>query len=211
MNERQKPSWENLVDWVDGRLSPDEAERVEAWANQSESDADLAWLRAFRQSRQEIVLDEPPAELRSELRSMFANHAADAAADAAAKADRPSLTERLMAALSFDSGLQLGMAGARGQSAALRQLIYSADTADITLTLQNGDDGLQIDGQILPLVDRALDELRAELTQDGALINEAAVDASGHFAFASIAAGAYQLAIRSEALTIEIESIELRL
>lgn len=207
MNDQQKPSWETLVDWIDGRLSSDEAELVEAWANQSESDADLAWLHAFRQSRQAIVLDEPPAELRRELRGMFADHVATAAAET----ERPSLTQRLIAALSFDSGLQLGMAGARGHADALRQLIYSTDVADVTLTLQDGDAGLQIDGQILPLIDMALGELHAELTQDGEVVDEAAVDASGQFTFASISPGAHQLAVRSETLTIEIESIDLRM
>ncbi|MCB0061444.1 MAG: hypothetical protein KDE19_05000 [Caldilineaceae bacterium] len=207
-NDEQNPSWETLVNFVDGRLTSEEAKSVEEWTiHNAESGATVVWLRALKRVGREVALDEPPRELRSALRTTFADYASRMAERASA----PSLVERLVAVLSFDSGLQPGLAGARGPAEATRQLVYSADAADITLTIQQGTAGLQIHGQLLPIADVAPEEFQVQLQQKDEIVQQAAVDPAGQFVFSAIEPNTYQLLFQTGTLTILVESAALQI
>lgn len=213
MNHEQQSPWQKLADLVDGRLSPEEAASVEEWAgHDAELSATLAWLRAFRRAGSEVALDEPAPGLRSTLRAQFAEYVSNSVQEVnAGEANTSSIIQRLIAALSFDSGLQPGLEGARGAAETMRQLVYSVDIADISLTIQETTDGLNIHGQILPIIDMTLDGFQAQLRRDDDRIAEVFVDAPGHFTFLSVEPNRYQLMLGTDALTILIESIELDL
>ena len=70
MTNREMPSWQQLIDWLEGRLSSEETERVQQQIDHADASlrADVDWIRAFLQSRETIILDEPPADLRVALR-----------------------------------------------------------------------------------------------------------------------------------------------
>ena len=172
------PSWQQLIDWIEGRLSPTDASIVEQQVANAgaKTTADVAWIRAFVRAGDEIVLDEPPAELRSALRASFDAYADKKVAERE-RAGSPNLLNRLVAALTFDSGLQLGLAGARGSElTGVRQLIYTTDLLELSLNIQHRTDGVHIDGQILPIKDLALDAFFARMEQRAQAVAETAVD-----------------------------------
>ncbi len=208
MYSEQTPSWEQLIDWLEGRLSPVEAEAIEAQiAEDQEAAADLAWLSAFKRAGSQIIIDEPPRELHNALRTSF-----DAYVQRQSKSNNADggLFRKLVAALSFDSGLQLGLAGARTMAFPdTRQLIYSTEVADVSLNVQVEEDRLRIDGQLLPVVDVALDQFRARLQKGELFAEEVKVDELGHFAFAAVVPGTYQLTLATNTLIVLIESVDL--
>jgi hypothetical protein len=71
------PAWPDvrtLLDWLEGRLDPDRAERVAAQV----ADADertlrtVQWLRGFLATARELPLEEPPPMVRQSLKQYFA-------------------------------------------------------------------------------------------------------------------------------------------
>ncbi len=212
MDKNPTPSWQQLIDWIEGRLSPVDAARVEQLvANADErTTADVAWIRAFLRAGDQIALDEPPAELRNTLRASFDAYAGKKI-EAPETDDSPTLLERLVATLTFDSGLQPGLAGARGgELRNMRQLIYSTDTLDLSLSVQHGADGAHVEGQILPIKDLTLDAFRVRIQQRAQLVADTSVDAFGLFSFAAIRPDTYQLFLNTEGLSVWIEPLDLR-
>ena len=170
--------------------------------------ADLAWLRAFTHAATEVSLDEPPSELRGALRASFRDHFNHQTEPTGVAA---GLIDRFIAALNFDSGLQHGLAGARaGVPSATRQLVYSTDALDVSLSIQGEANGLRIDGQILPVVDLSLDGFQAQLHKDNETVIQAQVDEFGHFAFSSITPDTYQLTFGTALLTVVLEVVDFR-
>lgn len=213
MNNEQQSSWQKLADLVDGRFPPEEASSIEEWAgHDTELSTTLAWLRAFKRAGRDVALDDPAPELRNTLRAQFAEYASNTVKEVnAGEANTSSIVQRLIAALSFDSGLQLGFEGTRGDTERMRQLVYSVDVADISLTIQDTAAGLNIHGQILPIIDMALEGFQAQIRRDDGKLEEVLVDAAGHFTFLSVEPNSYQLTLGADALMIVIESIELDL
>jgi hypothetical protein len=212
MDMNPTPSWQQLIDWIEGRLSPVDAARIEKQVANAgaETVADVAWIRAFVRAHDEIILDEPPAELRSALRTSFDTYASKKAAEEDVD-ESPNLLQRLVAALTFDSGLQPGLAGARaGETEGVRQLIYSTDAFELSLSLQPGPVGVRVDGQILPLMDLNLDAFHVRIEQDSQLVIDAPVDAYGIFSFEAVRPDIYQLVVHGEELNVRIELLDLR-
>lgn len=212
MDTNSTPSWQQLIDWVEGRLSPVDAAIVEQQvANADEKTlADLAWIRAFARAGDEIVLDDPPAELRRALRASYETYAGKRVAERETE-DAPNLLNRLVATLTFDSGLQPGLAGARsGQSGDIRQLVYSTGTLDLSLSVRQGAEGVQIDGQILPVKDLTLNAFHARIQQGTQLVADTPVDSTGLFSFTALRPNTYQLLLNTEDLSVWIEPLDLR-
>ena len=125
--------------------------------------------------------------------------------------DEPNLLQRLVAALTFDSGLQVGMAGARaGEIDRTRQLIFSSSALDISLDVVQRSEGLSIDGQILPLQEMALETFEARLLQAGDLLAQSSVSADGFFIFESIRPGPYQFLVTDNRISVLVEALDLR-
>ncbi len=218
MSNRETPSWQQLIDWLEGRLSPEEAERVQQQVDHADVSlrADVDWLRAFLHSSATIVLDEPPADLRLALRARyheFVQRESEAGQTNPQAVDEPNLLQRLVAVLTFDSGLQVGMAGARAREIdSTRQLIFSSSALDISLGIlkRSDSEGLYIDGQILPLQTMALETLEARLQQADDVLAQSTVNADGIFSIEAVRPGLYQFVVTGEGISVQVEAIDLR-
>jgi anti-sigma-K factor RskA len=76
MGQSENISFETLLDWVEGRLSSEEAARVARAVieGHAATQATADWLRAFQEVSSEIVLVAPPQTLRRDLQRRFAAH-----------------------------------------------------------------------------------------------------------------------------------------
>lgn len=208
-------NFERLVDWLDGRLSEEEAAAVEkqvATADET-ARANIAWLRAFARASKAAPLASPPPEVRAELIRRFEAHARERR--------QPGLFQRLIASLTLDSGSQLVTAGLRSVDAqsSQRQLVYSTEIADVALNVQARlyDKHLDITGQVFPrgqAATIALPRNRAfsiQLLRDAAEFGLTTTDELGEFAFEAIPPGAYEIVLSAEQAEILIAPVEINL
>lgn len=197
-----------LLDWVEGRLSPQAAQDMElllAGANEQTRET-VAWLRNFVRARQAVTFADPPAATHQLLRERFAAYAAERR--------EPGLLQRLVAALSFDSLLQpaaaVGMRTAGGASFQPRQMVFSCAVADIALNVHRRphDDHIDVSGQIFP---------HGTVTPSGwgvLLIGDTGPDAThtddlGEFAFEAVSPGDYTISLETRRLAITMPMVAL--
>lgn len=194
MTKDRKLRWEQLVDWNDGQLSAQEAARVETLLAEAGEAAqqDANWLRAFARLRASLILADPPAPVHEQIVARF-----EAWAE---KRRQPGLFQRLVAALSFDSGSQSpALAGLRGAATGPRQLIFDSQAVDVAVTIHPQEAAFDMTGQVFPIDDWAFPgDFSVQLLRDG---QEAAITSSddlGEFTFQGLPAGVYELILSSE-------------
>lgn len=197
-----------LLDWVEGRLPPQASQDMElllAGADEAPR-ATVAWLRAFLEARKAVRLAVPPPATHSLLRDRFAAYAAERR--------RPTLVQRLVAALSFDSAnapaLAAGTRTVRGPFAQPRQMVFSCTVADITLNIHRRphDEQIDLSGQIFP---------HDAVTPAGwgvLLIGDSGPDSTrtddlGEFGFEAVAPGDYALSLETTQLAITMPMVAL--
>ncbi len=202
----RKIEFSQLVDWVEGRLSEEEARAVEEQIAVADSAtlADVAWLHKFVRAAQDTPLESPPEEVRSTLIARF---------EAYAEGRRtPGLLRRVVATLAFDGGLRPA-AGVRAASVqgVRRQLIYSADAMDVTLNFwpRGRDNNLDLEGQIFPRDDMELESFIIQLLRGETEVAMTASDDLGSFAFESILPGEYKIILSTEQTEVSITPVEL--
>lgn len=215
MRERDDIGFERLVDWIEGRLSGEEARAVKEHFERAGETvrADVEWLRAFRRVSERTVLDPLPAEVEASLIERFEDYAEGRR--------KPGLPRRLLARLSFDSRLQpaFGMRSA-GTRESRRQLVYATDVADITLDTfsHKRDDRLDLEGQVFPIQEDGrsgdpgpfgvqLVEGRADGLKE---FDTTATDELGAFNFTSVPPGEYDLLLGDGEVEIRLPIGELR-
>ena len=195
-----------LLDWVEGRLSEQEARTVEerVAAGDSATRAHVAWLRAFARVSEDTVIASPPSGVRDTLIERFEAYAEGK--------QHPGLLERLVASLTFDSNLQPA-AGLRavGVPGSQRQLIYSTAAADVAMTVRpRSQDGLlNIYGQILPVDGTDSGVLGVQLLKGSSEAATTATNDLGEFTFEAVSPGAYEVLASSDRIEIQIPQIEL--
>jgi hypothetical protein len=166
--------------------------------------ADVAWLRRFYQASQNIVLAEPPAAVSKWLERRFAAYARGRR--------RPSVWQRLVASLSFDSHAELA-AGVRAVTAPenQRQLIYETGPAMVVLTaqLRSRDRRFDLLGQVLPAREKEADLVRVRLLRGKDEIDSTLTDDLGEFTLTALPAGLYTLVLNSDRYEIVISSLDL--
>lgn len=205
-NETNLP-FEQILDWLEGRLPAEVATAVERQVVTAgpEVHAQVAWLRAFTALQQTVTLAKPPATVRAQLTEQFARYAA-------AK-QQPNLLQRLVAALTFDSARQPGLVGVRtGQAERARQFVYSTGPVDVTLNLQlrKQTQRLNLIGQILanePGVDLAA--FCVQLLQATHEIGITQADDLGEFSFDALEPGTYQLVLSTDDQEIVLPAIDV--
>jgi hypothetical protein len=117
----------------------------------------------------------------------------------------PSALKLIVAALAFDSLTNAPAFGLRSQATAGRQLIYSAETADIDLRVSPENDQWQIAGQVLGVDCVSGDvDLQGDDFSASAKLNDLC-----EFSFGSVPAGAYKVSIRLPDAVIETPPLEL--
>jgi hypothetical protein len=71
--DRCRPSFRTLLDWLEGRLDADVAERVAAQVAEADERSlrTVDWLRGFLITARELPLEAPPPIVRQRLRQYF--------------------------------------------------------------------------------------------------------------------------------------------
>ena len=196
-----KLTFEQVLDWVEGRLSAAEAADVAAQVAEDPAQMETAqWLRAFIRRSSSSGLVAPPERARSSVFKMIA----------ARRKPQHSALQRVVAALLPASGPRL--AGVRGsQRASQRQLTFTAEHADIVVNIQPRarDKQSDIQGQVLPTGNMDAHRLVVQMLRSGAEFGITMTNKLGEFAFESIPPGSYELIVSSDLAEIELAPITL--
>lgn len=194
---------EQILDWLEGRLSAQAAATVAAQVAVADGalQAQVAWARAFLQASAAVIVESPPSALHQKLQQRFVDHQRQ---QQAAETE-PGFFQRLVAALTFDSFLQPGLAGVRSaQTLDLRQLVYSTDVADVALNVRRdrtlGSHTLA--GQLLSTSDLDPATVSVQLLQNDREAGITLADDLGEFTFANLPAGEYQLILSADQLEL---------
>ncbi|MEZ4732238.1 MAG: hypothetical protein R3E79_34410 [Caldilineaceae bacterium] len=199
-------TFERLLDWLEGRLSSAESQAIadQVAAADETVQADVAWLRTFLHLSDAIVWEAPPSTVHAALVQQFVDQR---------KGEQLAggLWQRLVAALTFDSYLQPGLAGARGvEQPHTRQLIYNSAVADIALNLSQGvDHTLTILGQILPIGTITPESCAVQVLQGERAVGLVLADDLGEFAFTGLPTGEYQLMVTGDQFDLTIPQLSL--
>jgi len=171
----------DVVDWAEGRLEPEAAERVRLAVEADPSLAATAdWVRSFRTAASRERLEAPPAHVRELLVRRFAAY----------RPAPPTLVERLRAVIGFDSALGAPAMGVRaGATTSTRHVVLTTDLADLALDLYPEDRRVRLEGQLLPVDPEASAAGTVQLLRDGAVLVTATADGTGRFALAPLEAG----------------------
>jgi hypothetical protein len=206
MPDSGDPQFAKLLDWVEGRLSEEEARAVERLValGDSATREEVAWLRAFARISEDTVIASPPPQVRQTLTDRF---------EAYAQSKRePGLLKRLVATLTFDSGMQpaLGLRTA-GTPELQRKCTYSTDAADITISVRlRPHDGLvDIQGRIFPVNSTSPGAFGLQLLDGPSEVATTDANDLGRFTFEAVPPGAYEVLASSERVEIRIPHLEL--
>jgi anti-sigma factor RsiW len=195
-----------LADWVEGRLSEEEARSVEERvAADSTMQADVAWLRAFNRVSKDTVIASPPPEVRDTMEEIFQEYAE--------RKRRPGALKRFVAKLSFDSGNKAAPGWRVATTPDLQRIIvYSTEAADVTLSVRpRPHDGLlDIHGRIFPVNGVYPGAFDVQLLADSSEVATTATNELREFAFEGVSPGVYEISARSDRVEISILQIEVR-
>jgi len=194
---------EQILDWLEGRSSAQAAAMVAAQVAGADAalQAQVAWARAFLQLGEAVIVEAPPSALHQKLQQLFVEHRRQ---KQAAEAETGFL-QRLVAALTFDSFLQPGLAGVRStQMLDLRQLVYSTEVADVALNVrrERALGNHTIAGQLLPTSDLDPATVSVQLLQNDREARITLADDLGEFIFMELPAGEYQLILSADQLEL---------
>ncbi|GAB4424681.1 MAG: hypothetical protein Fur0044_22740 [Anaerolineae bacterium] len=207
MSKSTELSFARLVDWLENRLTEAEAASIAAQvvAADEETRAMIAWLQAFTEISATTVLASPPAQVHELLVQHFVDYTQNH--------PRPDFLQRLIAALTFDSQAQPLAAGLRaaGTQAAVRQLIYTSDLADVALNIQPRpyDQRLDVNGQIFLSSSASPEVFSVQLLRGAVEIGLTTSDELGEFSFEAVPTGVYELILSAAEIEILIKPIEL--
>jgi hypothetical protein len=208
MNKSNAPQFSELLDWLEGRLPPNQAlavaERLQV--ADAATQADLDWLRLFFQARQSVQFASPPPSVRKHLKERFAAYAE--------ARQPPGLFQRWLATLTFDSHAQPVTAGLRSarNEGQQQQLIYTTEAAEIALIVHSmlPDKKFIVMGQIFPMGDTAIDAFSIQLLHDAVEVALTATDDLGEFTFANLPAGEYNMVVSAGQYEVVIPSLRLQ-
>ncbi|MCA1687071.1 MAG: carboxypeptidase-like regulatory domain-containing protein [Actinobacteria bacterium] len=205
MSRPEDEEFTRLMDWVEGRLSEQEARAVEGQvAAGGAKRADVAWLRAFARVSEDTVIASPPSVVRDALVERFYAYAEGK--------QHPGLLQRLVATLTFDSNVQpaAGLRAARAQESQ-RQLVYSTDAADVAMIVhpRARDELLDLYGQILPVDSADSGVFGVQLLEGSSEVATTATNDLGEFTFEAVPPGVYEVLAGSDRVEIRIPDVEL--
>lgn len=207
------PSFENLLNYLDGKLADADAARVAAHLNGDDGDcprcaAERQWYTEVRRIAATDETVEPPAWVMKRALRIF-------------ETQRPHLLEQVVgrvkdgfAALVFDSLARPAVAGVRATETANRQLLYRA--GDYSLDLQIAPaaaSGVELLGQVLREGETTFDSvahLSVEIWQGERKLHEALTNDLGEFQIASLAPGVYDLCVHTAAGSITARAVPVQ-
>ncbi len=191
------PSFESLLNYVDGSLPQDTRASIESHLNGPCARCQLR-VRRLTQLLQQMAADTtvtPPSHVLNRMLAVVRRLAPN----------RP----RLPAQLVFDSWQHAPLAAMRGASQA-QQLLFTAEGLDIDLQVSQGPASATVRGQILGNEPADAQPTAMVVLQAGKeVVATAEPDRLGQFVFRSIPAGTYEIHIEYEQNDIAIDGLHL--
>ncbi len=143
-----RPDMGRLADWLEGRLTSEEARRVAYAVDHGDLSLQAAvqWLRSFLECAEAMPLHLPPPLVQQRLRQHYARWSR-----ARAILERP--VPQIRVTLVFDSRMDRPLVGVRGSvDDEVVHLAFRGETADLVLDLHPlPGDAVRIEGQVLPI------------------------------------------------------------
>lgn len=188
--------FEKLADLAEARLPADERAAAQAHVSGcSRCSAQLARVeQTINLMRTDDAEDAPRHALASVLNLFRAR----------AQASEPSLVQRVLAALSFDSMQATPAYGVRSGQATARQMLYSAGENDLDLRVTQSGEMWVVSGQVLGECTGGNIRLEGTAAQVAVELNELC-----EFTLPAVPSGSYTLRLRLD--EVEVEVPELRL
>lgn len=198
--DEDAPGFDELLDWLEGRLPPTAADRLAARvATAGEATRDtVAWLRRFLATAQDFPLHEPPPIVRQNLAQHFARWSR-------AQAELGQRPREVRARLLFDSRQDLALAGVRAgaDDGDAAHLAYTTDDGDLLLDVyRTGQDRIRLDGQVLLADPGDAPVFEATLTAPGATVRTKDGDELGRFRLAGVPEAPCELRASNGLITI---------
>lgn len=202
MAESGRIDTELLLEWLEGRLAPEQAREIERRLAEHGDQADeVRWLRSFLAASAAVTLQTPDADLHAALLAQF----------------RPSplarAARRIAAALSFDSVLQPAPAGMRSAGAQARQVIFESEVAEIAVSMRPSrqSDLLDVTGQLFARSAAELDGLAVQLSRAGELVDVSLTNEVGEFQFTALSPGVYALLLTIDGDQVAADPLTLQI
>lgn len=190
-------TFEQLVDWVEDRL-PDElrptiaahlaaCEHCQAEANHV--------ARIIGAMHADTSIDAPPILISRAIRA-FQQYGS---------VRQPSIVQRLVALLRFESTPLTPAPGLRSDAPTERQLVYTAGDYDLDLRVMPDGSNWLVSGQVFG---PDVDDVQSQLS-GGALQLQASFSGDEAFAFPPVPAGRYTLALVTGTAEITVDDLQL--
>jgi len=209
------PTFENLIDFANGRLAEDETQAIETHLAQrcDECTTAIDWHRGFVSTASADRSFDPPSWVIARANSLFA----DAKANAAKRGVRGVLN-RLRAALVFDNlaGNLVDAIPARSATMDSRQLLFNVAPYDVDLlvTSASASGTVAVTGQILASEEveiGSVGNLTVEFVRDDVVVATAETSEYGEFSVQTLPAGTYDVHIVGEVREIVVPGAPLSL
>jgi anti-sigma factor RsiW len=191
----RSPSYEELVDLVEGRLSSEAEEQVRSRAAAHASAAEeLAETERLIGLMRNYSLQEAPSPVIARAARLMRQ----------SRPAQPSLRQRVVALLRFDSWQQPAAAAVRTGQNATRQILFYAEGYDVDVRVTPAGSTWVVTGQVLGPNTGGAAELH------GPLLEQTTLNDMSKFTFSSVPSGTYTLTLRLEEIDVEIAGLELQ-
>jgi hypothetical protein len=195
-------NYETLLNYLDGGLSAEERSQVEAHVAEGcpQCEKRLGLLRAVRQAANGDRTTAPPVDVLKKAIQISRQ-----------ESRRLSPWMRVVAALSFDSRLQLSPAATRGTGRG-RQMLFTTEQVDIDLQVKPVGADHDLLGQVLrgEQSGEALSAFVSLQSSEGGPLRATETDSFGQFAFRQIPSGVYDLVFDLETQEVAVTGLELQ-
>ncbi len=203
------PTFERLIDFLDGRLETSAAVEVathlDSGCGSCSSDRD--WYQAVKRIAASDESVEPPSWVFKRALRIFEEAGRT-------RTTRVSRAGRLIAALLFDSASQPAMAEARSSGADARQLLYRAGEYSVDMQVMGVDENrLDVTGQILregEFLFESVGGLSLHLVDAAGGDHLRVTSDRGEFSINGIEPGTYHLRIDVRGSRVTIENLNLK-
>lgn len=196
-------TYETLLNYLEGHLSAAQKDEADTHLNgpcESCQRRRLLLQNVLRAAAKDET-SAPPASVLKQAVDIPLTHP---------KNTQTGLLTRLIAALTFDSHLQLSSALTRG-AARERQMLFSADQVDIDLQIKPMREGHDLIGQVLTA--GASGKIHAFVSlqgNPGQLLKATETDPKGQFSFRGIPSGLYDLTFDLENQEVAVMGVEVK-